>query len=306
MTKNVQLPHLETFSAAAELGSFTSAAKSLRLTQAAVSQRIQTLEQAVGKSLFQRAGGRVTLTVAGRTLFDFAQRILDLHREAHSTVSGQQTPIFGELIIGASSIPGEHILPALLSEFRKSHPRIQVRVAISDSMRVVKQVERGQVSFGLVGRKTDSPHLEFHVLGKDRLVLVVPPGHEFCKLKRISVSQFRRQPLILREAGSGSRHFLETALENAGLSVNDLNVALELGSNEAIKGAVMRGAGIAILSIYAVRKELETGQLLAVPFNKLDCDRDLFVVQDKRKPVSLAARQFLRFLESSPLGDIVP
>jgi DNA-binding transcriptional LysR family regulator len=301
VSKDVQLPHLETFSKVADLGSFTAAAKLLHLTQAAVSQRIQNLEQAVGKSLFQRAGGRVMLTEAGRTLFDYAQRILELHSEVRAKISGQQTSITGELVIGASSIPGEHILPALLSVFRKTHPLIQVRASISDSMTVVKQVERGEVNFGLVGRKTDSPHLDFRFLAKDRMVLVVPPGHELCRHKRIGLNQFCRQPMILREAGSGLRHSFETALERAGKSPNDLTIALELGSNEAIKGAVLQGVGIAILSAYAVQKELETGQLKAIKVTNLSCDRDMFVVQDKRRAVPLPARQFLTFLEANPV-----
>ena len=282
-----QLPHLDTFSKAADLGSFTAAAKALHLTQAAVSQRIQVLEKVIGTSLFQRSSSRVMLTEAGQTLFDYAQRILELHREARAKITGQRTPMTGELTIGASSIPGEQILPGLLAVFHQTNPLIQVRAAISDSMTVVKQVERGQVSFGLVGRTTDNPHLDFRFFAKDRMVLVVPPGHEFCRRKRIGLSQFCRQPIILREAGSGLRHCFERALELAGKSLNDLTIALELGSNEAIKGAVTRGVGIAFLSSYAVQKELEAGHLKVVNVANICCDRDLFIVQDRRRPVSL-------------------
>ena len=142
MAMDEQLPHLDTFSKAADLGSFTAAAKALRLTQAAVSQRIQVFEKAIGKSLFLRTGGRVTLTEAGQTLLEYAQRIFELHREVRSKISGQEIPIAGALTLGASSIPGEHILPALLSTFHRTYPLIQVRAAISDSTTVVKQVER--------------------------------------------------------------------------------------------------------------------------------------------------------------------
>ena len=110
-----QLPYLETFSKAAELSNFTAAGKALGMTQAAVSQRIHALEQALGVALFRRRGGRVLLTEAGQKLYDYAQRILDLHREARREVSGHETPVGGELLLAASSIPGEHLLPALLS-----------------------------------------------------------------------------------------------------------------------------------------------------------------------------------------------
>src|SRR5690348_15168123 len=114
-SQQLQLPHLETFSRAAELSSFTGAARALRLTQAAVSQRVQSLEKSLGTALFQRQGGRVLLTEAGRKVYDYAQRILDLHRQARREISGYETPVSGQLFLAASSIPGEHLLPAVLS-----------------------------------------------------------------------------------------------------------------------------------------------------------------------------------------------
>ncbi len=118
-SEDIQLPHLETFSKAAELSSFTGAAKALGLTQAAVSQRIQSLEQTLGKTVFQRRGGRVLLTETGQTLYSYAQRILDLHRQARREITGHDAQVTGELLIAASSIPGEHLLPSLLSLFGK-------------------------------------------------------------------------------------------------------------------------------------------------------------------------------------------
>lgn len=298
---DLRLPYLETFSKAAELSSFTGAAKVLRLTQASVSQRVQALEKTLGTPLFKRQGGRVLLTEAGQKLHEYAQRILDLHRQARREIAGHDTPVEGDLSLAASSIPGEHLLPSLLSQFGQKHPWIRVRATVSDSMGVMAQVERGEVSFGLVGRKTDSPHLDFRYLASDRMVLVVPPGHSLSKRKKVSVKQLPRHPLILREIGSGSRHCFEKSLDKAGLSLADLRVALELGSNEAIKQAVLRGVGIAVLSTYAVQKELRTGQLHALTVSDLHCDRDMYVVQDRRRVLPLPARLFLLFLETHPI-----
>src|SRR5437588_1010296 len=123
----VQLPYLETFSKAAELSSFTGAAKALRLTQAAVSQRVQALERTLDVPLFHRHGGRILLTDAGRRLYDYAQRILALHREARQEITGQRPSLSGDLALGASTIPGEHLLPALLPIFHQRFPRIKVK-----------------------------------------------------------------------------------------------------------------------------------------------------------------------------------
>jgi DNA-binding transcriptional LysR family regulator len=304
--EGVQLPYLETFSKAAELSSFTGAAKALRLSQAAVSLRVQALEKRLGKSLFQRQGGRVLLTVDGQRLYDYAQRILDLHRAARREISGHEAPTGGELFMAASSIPGEHLLPALLSVFRKKHPHIRVHATVSDSMAVMGQVERGDVSLGLVGRKAENPHLEFRHLASDRMVLVIPPGHVLGKRKKISIKQLALHALILREVGSGLRHCFEKSLEKAGRSLADLRVVLELGSNEAIKEAVLQGVGIAVLSTFAVQKEIRSGRLKGLEVTDLHCDRDMFIVHDRRRVLPLPARVFLNFLETNPIPAMKP
>ena len=305
MDKHVeQLPHLGTFAAAAERSSFTGAAKALGLTQAAVSQRIQHLEKALNKSLFDRRGGRVVLTEAGKRLYDYALRIDDLHREARKAISGQEVPLSGELEIAASSVPGEHLLPSLLSGFGRKHPHLRVRASVSDSLAVIGQVERGEASIGLVGRKVQQSHLEYRYLASDRMVVVVPPEHPLIARKTITMDQLAQWPLVLRESGSGLRHCFEKALEQAGGSLGRLQVALELGSNEAIKEAVRQGVGIAILSTYAVQKEFQAGRLVTLPLKDIHCDRDMFVVQDQRRVLPLPARMLLDYLESNPVPTL--
>src|ERR1041385_4712403 len=144
-----QLPYLETFAKAAELSSFTAAARSLGMTQAAVSQRIQALEQALKAPLFHRQSGHVLLTEAGHSLYGYAQRILDLHRQAIQEITGRETPLSGELTLAASSVPGEYLLPELLAKFQERHPHLQVRATITDSREVLAQVEQGHVHLGL-------------------------------------------------------------------------------------------------------------------------------------------------------------
>ena len=304
--EDLQLPYLETFSKAAELSTFTGAARVMGLTQASISQRMQALEKSLGTSLFKRQGGRVLLTEGGQKLYEYAQRIIDLHREARHEITGRSAPAVGELFLAASSIPGEHLLPAVLCRFGQKYAHILVHATISDSMSVMTQVERGDVSLGLVGRKADKPHLEFQYLASDRMVLVVPSMHALGRRKQLSVKHLCHHPVILREVGSGLRHCFEKSLDKAGLSLADLHVALELGSNEAIKEAVIRGVGVAILSAWAVQKELKAGQLHALQIRDLHCDRDMYVVRDKRRVLPLSARLFLTFLENHPIAKEKP
>lgn len=157
------------------------------------------------------------------------------------------------------------------------------------------------MSVGLVGRKVEKPHLEFRHLASDRMVLVAPPGHPLVRKKSVTVDQLAAHPLILREAGSGLRHCFEKALEGVGRLLAELRVTLELGSNEAIKEALRRGVGVAVLSVYAVHKELDAGRLLALPIKDIRCDRDMYVVQDRRRVLPLPTRLFLTYLETNPV-----
>ena len=189
------------------------------------------------------------------------------------------------------------MLPDLLSRFHERQPHVQVRATVGDSGQVLHQVEHGQVHLGLVGGKTDTPHLEFRCFACDRLVLVVPAAHSWGRRKRVPLDQLCRQPLILREAGSGSRWCLEKALAKAGRSPRDLHVVLELGSNEAIKEAVLRGLGLAVLSTHAVQKEVKAGRLHALQVAGLPLMRDMFVVWDRRRVLPIPAQLFLDLLE---------
>jgi DNA-binding transcriptional LysR family regulator len=297
-----ELPHLETFCKAAELLNFTAAADALCLTQAAVSQRIRALEQDAGSALFDRHAGRVTLTPAGQQLYDYARRILDLHRDARRALGQAAPELTGDLHLAASTVPAEHLLPAILQAFRAQYPQVHVIATVADSKAVLSALEEEKVSLALVGRPGPTTWAESRSFARDHLVLVVPPGHPWVGRDAITLDDLRSQSLVLREPGSGSRGCLEEGLRRKGRTVQDFAVALELGSNEAIKEAVLRGAGVTLLSAFAVRHDVETGRLHAVAVSDLDVSRDLYVVTDKRRVLPPEGRAFLEVLEACPFA----
>lgn len=294
------LPNLETFAEAAERGSFTAAGRHLGISQAAVSQRIQHLETALRTALFRREAGKVSLTDAGRRLHEYARRILDLIAEAQAAVTGTPGRVTGELRLAASSVPGQHILPHLLATFRKAHSGVQVRVSVSDTDAVLREVEHGTAHLGFVGGPGGGPHLEFRRFATDELVVVVAAKHPWAKRKRVAAKDLAQQPLIQREPGSGSRQCLERALERVGLTPSALNVVLELGSSEAITAAVLEGLGAAVLSARAVQKEVRAGRVHVLRVEGLTLERDLFVVRDRRRALPAAAQTFLTSLGPEP------
>ncbi len=295
-----ELPHLSTFVRAAEQGSFTAAASQLGITQAAVSQRIAVLEKELRVSLFDRKAGSIALTESGRRLYDYARQILDLHEQARMNLGCFHPPVSGDLPIAASSVPGEYFLPPLLSAFHAEHPDVHVRATVSDSGLVLKDIEKGRATLGLVGEKTENPNLEYRTIGSDCLVLIVPATHPAVGRKTVSLRALKSERLIIREPGSGSRCALEKGLARAGTSLAALNVTLELGSNAAIKDAVRRGLGVAFLSQLAVSKELGSNELQTVAVKGLDLGRDFYLVFDRRRPLPPAAAAFLHFLEMHP------
>jgi DNA-binding transcriptional LysR family regulator len=297
----MELPHLSTFVRVAERGSFTAAAAELGITQAAVSQRVATLEGELRVSLFDRQTGRISLTEAGERLYKFARQIIDLHEKARRDIGGFHPSVSGDLPIGASSVPGECFLPALLSAFHAGYPDVHVRATVSDSSSVIKDVEKGRVLLGLIGQKCEKPALETRVIGHDWLVLLVPASHRWANRKAVSLDALAQEPLIVREAGSGSRLALEKSLERAGRSLAHLNLSLELGSNAAIKDAVRRRLGVAFLSRFCVKRELDSDELRAVSVRGLCLTRDFSLIFHRRRPLSQAACVFLNFLESHPI-----
>jgi DNA-binding transcriptional LysR family regulator len=296
-----ELPHLATFARAAERGSFTDAAADLGVTQAAVSQRIAALEKELRVSLFNRRAGRIALTEAGERLYELTRRILDLHEEARENLGGYHSSISGDLPIAASSVPAECYLPALLASFRERFPGVHVRAAVGDSSSVMKEVAKGLASLGLVGQKAEQPSLESEPIGTDILALIFPPGHPLAGRKSISLAVLSREPLIIREPGSGTRCALRKGLERAGSSLDAMTISLEMGSNAAIKDAVRRGLGVSFVSRSTVERELSAGELVSVQVRGLVLTRYLYAVYHRRRPLSPAASAFLRFLKANPL-----
>jgi DNA-binding transcriptional LysR family regulator len=287
---------------AAERESFTAAAADFGVTQAAVSQRIAALEKELRVSLFDRRAGRSSLTEAGRELYELARRIFELHHEARERLGGLHPAISGELPFSASSVPGECYLPALLSSFGKQYPRVRVRATVGDSDSVIRDVARGRALLGLIGQKAETPSLDVRPIGADTLVLVVSAEHPWASKRVVSLKAVLREPLIIREPGSGTRCAVQRGLEAVGLSLDELNITLQLSSNAAIKDAVRRGLGVAFLSTMAVRREIEANELRAVSVRGLNLTRDLYLVVHRRRPLCPAAAAFVRFLETHPLS----
>lgn len=286
---------LRTFCKVAELESFTQAARRVHLTQAAVSQQIRALESELGVTLFERGARALALTNAGRKLHEYALRMLELHDDATREIARVATTLTGEVRLAASTIPAEHFLSPLLASFRQQCPQVTVTMLVAGSEATLAMIAANRADIGVAGLKPASPRLSFEPLVNDELVLVVQPTHRWARCKSVGLDELRREPFIAREIGSGTR----SCLEQAGAALASFNLVMELASNEAVKEAVMQGAGVAVLSRRAVERDLNAGRLKAVAVAGLQPHRQFYLVTRKQPVLSPAAQKLAEFLRQS-------
>jgi DNA-binding transcriptional LysR family regulator len=287
---------IEIFVRVAELGSFSKAAESLYLTQPTVSERVRSLEEELGMKLLDRQQRGASPTKAGQLLLTYARRILQLRREARQALDEFQGRMSGELIVGASTIPGEYVLPPIIGRFKAKFPDISISLLIGDTQAVLDWVLEGKVEAGIVGAQINHRALEYRELMPDELILVVPSGHPWHGKKTVTLEEVRQEPLIVREKGSGSRHALERALGEVGLDLGAFRVVGEMGSTQAIKQAVKAGVGVSMISKRAVEEECHANLLWCVKVKDLRFARAFYLVihRDRtRSPLGEAFRAFL-------------
>jgi DNA-binding transcriptional LysR family regulator len=294
----VDLRQLEIFVKVAELGSFSKAAEALFLTQPTVSEHIRTLEDELGVRLLDRLGRGAAVTKGGALLLSYAQRMLALAREARQAMESFQGRMSGELLVGASTIPGEYILPALIGRFKEKFPDIAITLLIGDSQAVTDWVMEGRAEIGVVGARSSHRGMEYRELMPDDIVLIVSGTHPWHGRKQVTLEELRAEPLLLRERGSGTRAALETALEAAGADLSTFRVVGEMGSTQAIKQAVKAGVGVSLVSRRAVEEECRAGTVWCLRVKDLKITRAFYLATHRERSRSPLAEAFRAFVEA--------
>ena len=288
---------LQVFYTVARLLSFTKAAETLHMTQPAVTFQVRQLEDHFDTRLFDRTHNRVALTEAGRKAYEYAEEIFSLYAEMENTVKELTGDVSGALTLGASTTIAEYMLPALLRGFTVEFPDINLRLKVSNTEGIVSMVENSMIDLGVVEGPVANKNLLVEVCRVDQLVVVVPPSHEIASRESISLEEVMNYPFICREEGSGTREVIMDHMVELGLDRNNLNVSLELGSPESIKGAVEAGMGISIASIATLEKELKLGSLVAVQLDP-PMERSFSFVRQRQKFRLRAMEQLLDYARS--------
>jgi len=289
----MELKYIEVFCAVVELKSFSKAARALRLTQPTISIHIKSLEDEFSTRLFDRMGRTILPTRAGEILYRYAKEIVELKEEARLAMETLEGSMSGRLVIGASTIPGEYILPSLLTQFKDSYPEIFPTLKIGDSNDIYKSVLEGDVDVGIVGAEINDVNIVSKKYLDDELILVALSSH---KASTLVGSELKEIPLLVRELGSGSRITLEKYLKKIGVAIEDLNIVAEMGSSQALIQAVESGMGMAFLSRLSIIKEMERKDLKPVKLKGISIKRNFYIITHRLRFKSHICKTFIEFL----------
>lgn len=286
---------LKIFCTVTRLQSFSKAAKMLHMSQPAVSTHIKNLEEYYQGHLFDRTPHGVILTKAGELFYDYALRILELQDEMEQQLENILQRENNQIIVGASTTIGNVSLPCSIYLFKEEFPEVDIRLEIANSEEVLRKVMSDEVDIGVLEGFHESPEINAIPITTDELVFIVPPNHPSTD-GTISLEDFSKQPIILREDGSGTRKILSAALAKHSRSLNDLNVITQMTTIDAIKSAVEAGLGGAVVPLLAVRKEAYLGALKVLKIQDMDMPLDFNIIHITKKPLSTSAKRFVRFL----------
>ncbi|HWR08809.1 LysR family transcriptional regulator [Sporomusa sp.] len=268
---------LTVFSYVAEEGSFSAAAKKLELTQPTVSFHIDNLEKNFGCPLFIRTSKGVSLTIYGERLYETTRIINDLVAGTHKEIQAMAQGSAGRILLGASTIPADYILPPLLSYFLKAHPGLSISLITGDSHTILEKFSQGEFPIAVIGTKPDASLIS-QPLWTDNLILAAHPNYKTTAQNPPSKDWLLTLPFILRKKSSGTISSALNALSRLNINPDDLNIVMEAGSNQAVKAAILNEIGVGFISAWAVEPELTSGQLVALPLPGPVIERQFYAI----------------------------
>ncbi len=293
---------LKVFRAVARHLNFTRAAEELLLTQPAVTQQIKALEDEFGVPLFDRSGGRIVLTVAGNALLPFADRLKALSDEAFEAVTGSAGSESGTLLLGASQTIAQYLLPKLIAAFQREQPRVSIHAISGNTDAMLKALVEHRIQLALIEGPGMRQDVRIEPFMEDRMVLVVPAGHEWAG-EEIAVEELARAGFLMRELGSGSRRIVEAALAKAGLKKKQIRTVMEIDSTEGLLNAVEAGLGVTFVSRWAARNHLSLGSVALARVAGLKLARRFSVAYPAGPAPKGSAGAFYRFLLEQARGE---
>jgi DNA-binding transcriptional LysR family regulator len=293
----MELSQLEVFLAVARERRFSRAADKLFRTQSAVSQTIRKLEEELGEALFDRSSREGVLTDAGKVLYEYAEKLINLRGEAAESLSELRELQKGKLVIAANEFTVLYLLP-VLAEFRRVHAMIKITVERALGSHIPDDVLRHAAEFGVLSYEPQEENLHSVVVYLDELVFVVPPRHPLATTGQVSIRQLGAESFVAHNVSSPYR---EKVIQLFKTHKTPLHMDLELPTLQAIKQFVAMGNGVALVPEISVETEIARGELVRIPVKELQLKRKLRLIYRKGANLSHAGRAFLKVAEAVAL-----
>lgn len=293
----MEFKQLEAFVAVIDYGSFSEAARKLYLTQPTISAHVRSLEEELHTKLILRTTKKTTITTRGYQLYDSAVRMLEIRNNLLENFTGVQKHMID---LAASTIPSSYLLPEILAAFGKTHPDIYFHSLQADSAESINRVLDGTVDLALVGQNTRDETCVFLPFCQDELVIATPITNHYLSLqnKTVTFEDFIKDPIIIREKGSGTKKEIDLFLEQIGIKPSDLNVIARMNDLEGIKKSIVNGLGISILSARSAIDLQKTKQILLFPLEESAHKRSFYIVYSKNRILKPHVRQFIQFVQN--------
>lgn len=292
------LKQLEVFVAIAETKSFSKGAEKTGITQSTASQHIIGLEKEMGARLFDRCSEGALMTEAGKLLFHRAARILSDCDGSRAVIRRYLGLEDVTLKIGASDVSSTWLIPPLLGMFLNSHPKVRLEVQQGNSRAILQKLVVEEVEIGFIGGHFDDERILFEPMGEDSLVCAVSPAVHGSGTGSLSQAQLCKVPLIAREDDSGTQKTILNALAGTWINRDSLSVVAQLGSSDAVRRALLNGAGYAFISDRTIAEDLANGDLMIVRIPGVQISRKLYAVRREGRELSPAAAAFLGMMLS--------
>jgi len=292
----MELHHLRIFLSVFTNRSFSKASIELHLAQPTISEHIKTLERELDCTLFERLGRKIIPTREAVVLHNHALELVEMADSVKGVLGRLKKEVAGELIVGASTIPGTYLLPKLMHDFKRKHPEVSFQVRVGDSQEIIQQVVSHRVLLGIVGSKIVDAQINYTPFLEDELIIVAAPS--FMKSKNISLKDLCQYPMVLREEGSGTRREAEKLLDEQGVSCGSVKVAGIFGSTDAVKQAAKVGLGLTILSRFSVTEELKHKLLKEIKLVAPPMKRLFYIVTHTKRTLPLIYSLFFDHLKA--------
>ena len=293
----MEFKQLEAFVAVVDYGSFSEAARKLYLTQPTISTHIRSLEEELHTRLIIRTTKKLTITPKGYQLYDSAVRMLDIRNNLFENFTGSKKQIID---LAASTIPSSYLLPELMAGFGRMYPDVYFHSWQTDSAGAISRVLDGSVDLALTGQNTGDDSCIFLPFCQDDMVIATPVNDHYLQLKErpVTFSDFLKDPIIIRERGSGTKKEMDIFLENAGIEPSSLNVVARMNDLESIKKSIVNGLGISILSARSAVDLKKTKQILLFPLEGTAHKRSFYIVCSKNRILKAHVRQFIQYVKN--------